>query len=70
MAVARRIQECAERAGLPGTMIFLDWEKAFDKVDQQMMFKVMESYRISGANVDIRVNARHRDYASFAERLE
>ena len=46
MTVARRIQEYAERAGLPGTMIFLDWEKAFDKVDQQMMFKVMESYKI------------------------
>ena len=27
MYVARREQEFAERAGLPGTMIFLDWER-------------------------------------------
>ena len=43
---ARRIQEFAERAGLPGAMIFLDWEKEFDKLDHQKLLEVLWSYNI------------------------
>ena len=46
MFVARRIQEYAERAGLPGTMIFLDWEKAFDKIRHDWLLEVLDSYQI------------------------
>jgi len=42
--IARRIQEFAERAGLRGQMIFLDWEKAFDKIEQEWMLKALESF--------------------------
>ena len=44
--IARRIQEYAEKAGLPGTMVFLDWEKAFDKISHEWLMRVIESYRI------------------------
>ena len=42
--VARRIQDYAERAWFPGIMIFLDWEKAFDKLGHNMLFEVLDSY--------------------------
>ena len=42
--VARRIQEFAERAGLPGTLILLDWEKAFDKVTHDMLLEAVKAY--------------------------
>ena len=35
--IARRIQDYVEAAGDKLTMVFLDWEKAFDKIDQKMM---------------------------------
>ena len=44
--IARRIQEYAERAGLPGTMVFLDWGNAFDKISHEWLMHVIESYRI------------------------
>ena len=44
--LARRLQEFAERAGLPGTMIFLDWEKAFDKIRHEWLLKTLESYKL------------------------
>ena len=43
---ARRIQDFAERAGYDGTLLFLDWAKAFDKVDQGTLIAVLESYNI------------------------
>ena len=46
MYIARRIQEYAERAGLPGTMIFLNWEKAFDKIMHDWLLKVLDSYKV------------------------
>ena len=46
MFVARRIQEYAERAGLPGTMIFLDWEQAFDKIKHDMLLNVLDAYSV------------------------
>ena len=44
--IARRIQEFAERAGLPGTLVLLDWEKAFDKVDHRMLLDAIKSYNV------------------------
>ena len=46
MYIARRIQEYAERAGLPRTMIFLDWEKAFDKIKHNRLLEVLDSYQV------------------------
>ena len=37
-----------ERAGLPFCGVFLDWEKAFDKVDQQAMLELLETYGMPG----------------------
>ena len=42
--VARRIQEFAERNGLRAQFIFLDWEKAFDKISHKYLIKALESY--------------------------
>ena len=46
MRIARRIHEYAERAGLPGTMVFLDWEITFDKVQHEWLLEVLESDQI------------------------
>ena len=46
MFIARRIQEYAERAGLPGTMIFLHWEKTFDKIKHEWLLLVLDSYQV------------------------
>ena len=40
--VAKRMQEYAERAGHQGMMILLDWEKAFDKISHEWLFKALE----------------------------
>ena len=47
MFIARRIQEYAERAGLPGTMIFLDWQKAFGKIKHEWLLMVLDSYQVA-----------------------
>ena len=44
--IARRIQEFAERAGITGTMICLDWEKAFDKITHDMLLKTIDRFKI------------------------
>ena len=53
MDVARRVQEFAERAGLPGTMIFLVREEAFDKVNHKQLIRVLESYQLPSKIVSI-----------------
>ena len=42
--IARRLQEFAERAGWPGLLVLLDWEKAFDQIVHEMIMKALESY--------------------------
>ena len=42
--VARRVQRFAERAGTQGRMIFLDWEKAFDKISHDWLIEALKSY--------------------------
>ena len=51
--LARRLQEFAERAGLPGNLMFLDWAKAFDKVNQNIMIEVLESFNIPNKLMNI-----------------
>ena len=41
--IARRLQEHAERRGNKGLMLLLDWEKAFDKIEHEMMFTALEN---------------------------
>ena len=42
--IARRVQEFAERAGMRAQFVFLDWEKAFDKIEHTWLIKALESY--------------------------
>ena len=44
--VARRLQEMAEAAKEKLLIVFLDWEKAFDKIDQEMLIKAMHRLNI------------------------
>ena len=44
--IARRLQDYAERIGLNGALLFLDWEKAFDKVDQQLLITALRTFGI------------------------
>ena len=39
--IARRIQDFAEAAGDKLFLVFLDWEKAFDEIDQEMMISAI-----------------------------
>ena len=40
--LARRLMDLAERQGTNMTLILLDWEKAFDKIDQNMLLQVLQ----------------------------
>ena len=44
--IARRIQDAAEQSGNPLLMVFLDWEKAFDKLNHDRMFEALERMNI------------------------
>lgn len=44
--VTRRLQDHAECTGDKLFMVFLDWEKAFDKNDQEKLIEVMERLRV------------------------
>ena len=44
--VYRRLQDIAERSDEPLTMIFLDWEKAFDKVYQDELINAVRRMNI------------------------
>ena len=39
--IARRLMDMAERQGTNLTLVLLDWEKAFDKVDQNKLIEVL-----------------------------
>ncbi len=39
--IARRIQDLAEESGQNIILTFLDWEKAFDKVDQKRLIEAL-----------------------------
>ena len=44
--ISRRIQDYVETSGDKAFLIFLDWEKAFDKIDQEGLFEAMERMNI------------------------
>ena len=46
MFICRRLQDIAERSDEPLTMIFLDWEKAFDKVYQDELINAVRRMNI------------------------
>ena len=46
LGVAKRTIELAERAGQKGLKIPLDWEKAFDRITQEWLFKALEDFAI------------------------
>ena len=39
--ITRRLQDQAKQTGDKLFLVFLDWEKAFDKVDQEKMVETM-----------------------------
>jgi ribonuclease P/MRP protein subunit RPP40 len=46
MFITRRLQDIVERSGEKMTMIFLDWEKAFDKVFQDELINAVRRMNI------------------------
>ena len=44
--IARRIQDLAEQSGDNIVLVLLDWEKAFDKIDQARMFEALRRLNI------------------------
>ena len=46
LGVTQRTIELAERAGQKGLKIPLDWEKAFDRITQEWLFKALEDFAI------------------------
>ena len=42
MFICSRLQDIVERSNESMTMIFLDWEKAFDKIDQRMLIEALK----------------------------
>ena len=44
--LVRRLQDISEAAGDKMMMLFLDWEKAFDKVDQQQLLKAIKRLNV------------------------
>ena len=51
--ITRRLQEYAERRGNKGLMLLLDWEKAFDKVSHEWLFKSLEAMNIPRELMDL-----------------
>jgi len=51
--LARRVMDIAEKEGNPTTIILLDWEKAFDKIDHQRMMLALDRVRIRGRIRDL-----------------
>ena len=46
MFICRRLQDIIEASDQSLTMIFLDWEKAFDKVDQEELINAIRRMNI------------------------
>ena len=45
--IAHRLPEYAERAGIDGQMVLLDWEKALDRMDHSWLMKGLRSYGLT-----------------------
>ena len=46
LMIIRRLQDICERSGTSGFFMFLDWEKAFDKLYQDKIFSALERFRV------------------------
>ena len=46
MCITRRLQDIVERSDEKLTMIFLDWEKAFDKMSHKALFLALERLNV------------------------
>ena len=44
--IGRRLQDYAERMGFNGALLFLDWGKVFDQVDQTLSIAALKTYDI------------------------
>ena len=44
--IVRRIEDAAEAAGKPFSLVLLDWEKAFDRVNHDKIFEALKRFRI------------------------
>ena len=46
LCLARRIQDLGEQSGENVVLVLLDWEKAFDKIDQSRMMEALRRLNI------------------------
>ena len=44
--IIRRLQDYAEASGDPLILLFLDWEEAFDKIDQEILIQAIDRFNI------------------------
>ena len=44
--IIRRLQDYAEASGDPLILLFLDWEKAFDKIDQEILIQAIDRFNV------------------------
>ena len=51
--ITRRLQDQAEQTGDKLFLVFLDWEKAFDKVDQEKMVEAMKRLGLPKEMLDV-----------------
>ena len=51
--ISRRMQDLAEQTGDPTAMLFLDWEKAFDKIDQERMLEALGRLNIPPKTINM-----------------
>ena len=49
--IARRIIERSEQFPVPAHLLFLDWEKAFDRIDKHRMFEALKRFGLPDAIV-------------------
>jgi len=48
----RRLAEIAEEGQIPSVIAFLDWEKAFDRLSHQALFRILERMRFPKQTID------------------
>ena len=51
--IARRIQDAAEQSGNNTVLCFLDWEKAFDKINHERMFEALTRMNIPAKMINV-----------------
>ena len=64
--IARRLQELAQRKGERQLFVLLDWEKAFDKLSHEWLFKALEAMKIPEALMRI-IEGLYRNPTFYVE---